>query len=288
MLRDNFKSKHILYALVVLGLGMIGYTYWYQSPEELQAVSTVVLVVITAWYSYQLRETVEETRKGRERGAIIEIIRDGIDPMLSIIERHNATDSREKSSDGVALPDYTWEDPSSEGDGTLFVGFDRASIPMDKPIRRDIDRDNSKVIELCDEYTEIYLEYSDIRSEIEDEIRKHIRDNFLEDKKDWLENIEDGTVKDNKRVIESRYDMYANFVIEQIWDRRMEVSENKEYFQSMREELFADDLEKLQSKRSQLIEKRSEVEDVLSELRQHYVSTYHIRETQLEDTADNI
>jgi hypothetical protein len=284
MLGNYLKSTHLFYALLVAGLALIGYTYRYQSPENLQAISTVVLVAITAWYSYQLRETVEETRKGRERGAIVEIIRDGIDPMLSIVERHQSTDSREGTDDRTTLPEYTWENNSSENTESLYLSFSNASIPMDEPVRKDIERDSTEVVELCKEYADLYGEYSDNRSEIKNKIRKHIQDNFINDKREWIESI-DGLFDKNKWTIESRYEIYANCVIEQNWDRNWEVKENKEYFRSIRSN-YIDELTELQNKRSELVEKRSEVERVLRDIRQHYVSTYHIREVQLENSED--
>jgi len=284
MFGNYLKSTHLFYTLVIAGLALIGYTYRYQSPENLQAISTVVLVAITAWYSYQLRETVEETRKGRERGAIIEIIREGIDPMLSIVERHQSTDSREGTDDGTTLPEYTWEDNSSKNTESLYLSFSNASIPMDEPVRKDIERDNTEVIKLCKEYADIYGEYSDNRSEIKNKIRKHIRDNLIDDKREWIKSI-DGSFDKNKWTIESRYKRYANCVIEQSWDRNWEVKENIEYFRSIRSD-YIDELTELQNKRSELVEKRSEVERVLRDIREHYVSTYHIREVQLENNED--
>ncbi|MFC5277699.1 hypothetical protein ACFPM1_02780 [Halorubrum rubrum] len=282
---DYLKSTHILLGLSTAGMILIGYTYYYQSPEKLQAVSTVVLVAITAWYAYQLRETVEETRRGRERGAIIRIISDGIDPMLSIIERHDSTDSNYDSDDLEPLPDYSWKDPSSETRGPLVVNLGGPSIPINEPIRKDLERDSSEIIKLCEDYRDIYKEYSDVRSDVKNGIEKYIRDNFIDDKEDWIESL-DGRPEDQKYAIRQRYNQYADLVIQQAWERRMEISENKAYFESIRE-IYDEELAKLQDIRSDLIEKREEVRRLLNDQRQQYISTYHIREIQLEDDVDD-
>lgn len=272
----------------IIGVLIIIYTYLYRTPAELQAVSSTILVFVTVWYAIKISQTLEEARKDRERDVIIQLISEGIDPILEVLNSHETASRKPDDIDDnhIHFPEYRWEKIYQDDNHTLSLRFENmgVSFPLDQAVRADLLDDYPEVIQQSEHYSSEYKEYSDLRNSLKKSISDHICDNFAEDNREWLDSLDDPRMRSNEEIIRQRSDLYADLVVRGTYERQPPVCENKTYFKNIRDsEPFSEQFRELENHKQNLERVRSQLKEKANGARESYKTEYDIKEMHLED-----
>jgi len=84
-IRRKAKEPHIqkyikifISLIIALGIGAVIASYYPIKSGEAQAIGSIVLVIITAFYARQIQQSLHETRRERERESILTILSETI------------------------------------------------------------------------------------------------------------------------------------------------------------------------------------------------------------------
>jgi hypothetical protein len=123
------------------------------TPSSIQAISSVVLTLVTIAYAYltyrvvgETKRQAEELRRERKRPFIFDIIIRGIEPIKSQLEKHKLDNSNESNR---RAPQTVLPKPPSSID-----------IPPE-PVWSDLSSDHSKLVELFFETVDKREKYDD-------------------------------------------------------------------------------------------------------------------------------
>lgn len=225
------------------------------TPSEYTSVmsllSTLLLVLLTGWYSYNTQKMVKESHHDRMRPAALEFIAHSIDPILEQIYSHNQKMMGRIYPGRYQLPHLQ---------------------PLDIPDQEfvDIQREDRKLAEEIREYQQLSKSYYNLWMDVKDELAQELMDEIS---------------------ITARAPDYAKYVLElrdsienESHPKGMReewVEERGEFFKLRDSEGISQRIQKLKNISHRMEMKASDIEDDLRSVRESHRTKHEILETEI-------
>jgi hypothetical protein len=259
---EGFQQSQIIISLIIaLGIGAVIASYYPIKSGEAQAIGSIVLVIITAFYARQIQQSLRETRRERERESILTILSEAI----TAIE--NQINTREE--------EYEAARENSHEDITSLPDVKRFHIPLEEHIE-DISEDYPQFDYDIRAYHDLCEEYSGLQKKAKGEIKAYLENEFVDAHREELEDIEHEQSHDGVTDTQSASLEIAIAILEGKQEHILYVFEEyNEEFLALREDEFQGTVTELQRKFEEMRSAEEDLERYVTRIKSHYKIQIH-------------